>query len=562
MAPAIWDVLGIAPTRDRTAIRRAYAAVLKVTNPEEKPAEFQILRNAYERALALAAQPAVTEPLPAQVPPPPGAPVPEPVPAALPALEELPAAPLDVPAASPMQVYGSACGTLELLLRHAASTQAEIETAFAAILAQPVFQLVGVQAQTEQWLLSLIIATMPRSDPLVAPAIAQFHWRQNMISRRDAALVQKVLRREDDIKWREKILAHQSSDREAFQALQGPPPRQGSLWRLMRPGRAAAVTKLLLLMERDHASLLNEFNQEALAYWRHFAARPRLPDWTPWAAMFSLLVFLPWEGVGPNGQGLITSLASASLGILFVLLGQHFLIAWPRYLWRQRWAARAPLWARLGWWPAIMVMMFLAAVVPPVIPVTILLWLGSVLVALWALTTGEPDRRPGSTPWQWRILFQEFWLGGWWVLMFQYLELPVYRDMSGPMAAAIVANTFGISPLYSLWHAMSVARRRLFLAGTMFVVLIAGGLLYAVAADMAYLPVALACTASGVLLHRMPSVMITGRLYRIRHFILVAVVFLGSAALAPLGLPWSVVGSGCLLLGVVFTVAVVLPKIR
>jgi hypothetical protein len=562
MAPAIWDVLGIAPTRDRTAIRRAYAAVLKVTNPEEKPAEFKILRNAYERALALAAQPAVTEPLQAQVAAPSGAPVPEPVPAALPALEELPAAPPDLPAASPMQVYGSACGTLERLLRHAASTQAEIETAFAAILAEPVFQLVGVQAQTEQWLLSLIIATMPRSDPLVAPAIAQFHWRQNMIGRRDAARVQAVLRRDDDIKWRAKILTHQSGDREALQALREPPPGQGLLWRLMRPGRAGAVIKLLLLIETDHASLLKEFNQEALVYWRRFAAQPRLPDWTLWVALVSILIFLPWAGVSPNTQGFIMSLGGGCLGVLFVLLAQHFLIAWPRFLWRQRWAARAPLWARLGWWPAIMLMVILAAVLPPFIPVAILLWLGSVLLVLWSLMTGEPDRRPGTMPWQWRILVQELWLGGWWVVMFQFVKLPVYRDMTGPVAAGIVASTFSILPLYSMWHTMSAARRRMVLAAIMFVVVVAGGLLCAVTADTAYVPLACACTASAVLMHRMPSVLITGRLYKIRHFLLAGSMFLGASALAPLGLPWSVVGSGSLLLGVVFTVAVIVPKLR
>ena len=47
-----WSVLGIAPSRDRATIRRAYAARLKHANPEDDSEAFQSLRQAYERALA------------------------------------------------------------------------------------------------------------------------------------------------------------------------------------------------------------------------------------------------------------------------------------------------------------------------------------------------------------------------------------------------------------------------------------------------------------------------------------------------------------------------------
>ena len=50
----MWDLLGLAPTRDVKTIRRAYAARLKAI-PDHDPASFQRLRQAYEGALAEAA---------------------------------------------------------------------------------------------------------------------------------------------------------------------------------------------------------------------------------------------------------------------------------------------------------------------------------------------------------------------------------------------------------------------------------------------------------------------------------------------------------------------------
>ena len=50
----VWEELGIDPTNDRRAIKRAYAKRLKQTRPDESAEEFQQLRHAYEAALQLA----------------------------------------------------------------------------------------------------------------------------------------------------------------------------------------------------------------------------------------------------------------------------------------------------------------------------------------------------------------------------------------------------------------------------------------------------------------------------------------------------------------------------
>ena len=51
-----WTVLGIEPTADKKAITKAYRMQLMHTNPEDKPEEFKVLREAYEQALSWASR--------------------------------------------------------------------------------------------------------------------------------------------------------------------------------------------------------------------------------------------------------------------------------------------------------------------------------------------------------------------------------------------------------------------------------------------------------------------------------------------------------------------------
>ena len=51
---SIWDTLNIEPTKDKAAIKRAYASLARKYNPEEEPEKFQELHEAYKHALFLA----------------------------------------------------------------------------------------------------------------------------------------------------------------------------------------------------------------------------------------------------------------------------------------------------------------------------------------------------------------------------------------------------------------------------------------------------------------------------------------------------------------------------
>lgn len=50
----IWKTLGINPTNEARAIKKAYAAKSKEVHPEEHPEEFMLLHEAYKQALAIA----------------------------------------------------------------------------------------------------------------------------------------------------------------------------------------------------------------------------------------------------------------------------------------------------------------------------------------------------------------------------------------------------------------------------------------------------------------------------------------------------------------------------
>ncbi|PNK61184.1 DnaJ domain-containing protein [Psychrobacter sp. FDAARGOS_221] len=51
MNKSCWDILGIAPTADDKAIKKAYALKLKQNKPDKNPAGFRAVREAYEQAL-------------------------------------------------------------------------------------------------------------------------------------------------------------------------------------------------------------------------------------------------------------------------------------------------------------------------------------------------------------------------------------------------------------------------------------------------------------------------------------------------------------------------------
>ena len=181
-----WDVLGVEPTTDQSAIRRAYAARLKTIDADRDPAAFIKLREAFEQArneatwadldeddaqeplepVALAAEATLAARPPERTPPPPE-PEPAPSPWAPPRPEDFDA---------------RAAALLQLLDREGAdiwATPDEAEAMLAhwrALATDPRLDQIGRFAEAEQWFAHLVARNSPFSDPLVGPVSDFFGW--------------------------------------------------------------------------------------------------------------------------------------------------------------------------------------------------------------------------------------------------------------------------------------------------------------------------------------------------------------------------------------------------
>lgn len=253
-----WDLLGLEPDADRSAIRRAYADRLRAMDPEADPQAFQRLRDARDAALA-----GEHRPLPEVTPSPPSNPepaaaTPGPVPTP-PVVDEEP-----VPTIEPDL---TAIERLRDLVMEPGLNPSpdEITELADRILADPAMLNVQHAMAVESYFADLIVHGTPRSDPLVDPAIRYFRWDRTEDDLGGAPVIDWILRRETDRYFDVELATHHPGWKKLLDDLRmGPPER----WQRLRSWyQGHRVEYLLAYIQERHPTAMATLNREAVEWW-------------------------------------------------------------------------------------------------------------------------------------------------------------------------------------------------------------------------------------------------------------------------------------------------------
>lgn len=281
---ADWELLGIAPTDDRRAIRGAYARLLKALDPETDPKAFIRLRNAYERATATA-EGAVSPPTLEEVRPL--------------ALAEVPAH-----AALPQEedaAEGHARAIFDLLTGDKSGhpwlekpDQEKLRSHWRALIADPRMERLDHAARVSLWASNVIAATSPLSAAILMPAAEHFGWvdaDHNVHSSDAVARIAQLYRL-----------------RQMLEAAAGPGSRHHVAWvelrrpagEATRPVRPYLVFELIAAMRYALPELSREFDPVRLKEWEGHAddertaydVEPEPRSVSPRAAFYLTLLIL------------------------------------------------------------------------------------------------------------------------------------------------------------------------------------------------------------------------------------------------------------------------------
>ncbi len=343
-----WAVLGLAPTDEAREVKRAYGRLLKQIDVDGDPSAFIRLREAYELALAWGSA------IPEWEREEPAGEGEDALPAAEAEAAELwPQTGAD-DGGGPEVTFGpdeswrpeppagaerlpSVCRELDGLLFGTGPVDerrlAELgEQLFALCDAAPVDEAAG----TEHWLMSALAASIPRSDPLIEPAMHHFGW-DRAVPPRDYGLafdLDALQQRRADRALLDRLRRFADvGERRALEELElGGRTRLG----LFELGLARDVRRFLDNMLAAHPTIAHDLDQAALTWWRGYFSRWHLPD-TFWFQLLGIPAVLTVGGAVALAAAEIVPPVSILPGFLLATLATLLgILAWSGL---QAWAA-------------------------------------------------------------------------------------------------------------------------------------------------------------------------------------------------------------------------------
>lgn len=283
-----WQLLGIAPTSDVRALKRAYAARLKRCRPEDDAEGFALLRGAYEfllaqvasRATAGASQPMLTPVIAEAQPAMPDVPVAPPAPVDPPFS---PAVPPPLPVRSPQQIAAD-------VVTQACQAQGYDATAvFARWLAgHPELMLLDRKPVISRFVLAQILGGQAPTPEVFGKLEAFFHWDDRIEQRRLAQLglpIESALGQVEAAELR-RVLAQGVARKRPIERGLDAARRAGSgrrAWWLALVRRQPHTVPQLLhgaIQRHGYRAVEQVFGADTLAFWqRAIAARPTRMQW-------------------------------------------------------------------------------------------------------------------------------------------------------------------------------------------------------------------------------------------------------------------------------------------
>ncbi|MCW3846703.1 hypothetical protein OF829_05590 [Sphingomonas sp. LB-2] len=267
MSGSPWTRLGIAPTDDQAAIKRAYAAQLKAIDVDADPNAFIALREAFDRARTMklrrqqsySAGELVLAPLPEQ----PASPAPQPEPE---------------PEAEPRPKWIEHFEAIQTLVygdRSREDIYDEICARMARLLASPEMEQIDHAIAIETWAADLILAGIPRTNAVMASAINGFGWFARAEKWDCPPAIIAVVNRNADCEFLRAIQRSTGPTHQACRLLMDPDRRPSNHY-------ADSVAQLLKVVHTQHPTLIAEFPRESVAAWealierRHASAPARI----------------------------------------------------------------------------------------------------------------------------------------------------------------------------------------------------------------------------------------------------------------------------------------------
>ncbi len=237
MSPSVaWRLLGLEPTGDRRAVKRAYAAKLKAIDPDKDIGGFLALRDALESAQRAADRIADAPPSREQ-----GAHFP---------IEQVGAPKPLVPTTGPRQAGDDSAVSGLAHVKEAAKPEPDIRDNIAAILSAQMsdpsepeslivamrqlladerMQRVEFSSKTEDWLAFILVRTIPRSDPVIPLVTKHFNWMAELRKANRRPMVTSAAQRAVDLDCIESLSEARHPWHDAFTKLREPSPKTLSL---------------------------------------------------------------------------------------------------------------------------------------------------------------------------------------------------------------------------------------------------------------------------------------------------------------------------------------------